>query len=231
MIKNKSVTAIILIAGSSERFGKKTNKNFELLNNKPLFIYSIDTFLKSKYIDNIILVIKKEEEKIVGDELKKHITNNIITLVVGGKTRDQSVYNALLKTKDDIVIIHDGARPLIKDEYINNCLYEMDNYKGVTIGVKSKDTIKITNNDEEVIETTVRKNTWLIQTPQCFDRKILFSSHKKIKDKQNITDDCSLLENCGYKIKIIEGDYMNIKVTTKEDIYIINVFKNNVDML
>ena len=96
----------------------------------------------------------------------------------------------------------------------------MKSFKGVTIGVKSKDTIKITDSDGIVIDTTKRSNTWIVQTPQCFDRKILLNLHEKYKDEE-VTDDCMLLEKGGYKIKIIEGDYTNIKVTTYSDINII----------
>ena len=99
----------------------------------------------------------------------------------------------------------------------------MINFKGVTIGVKSKDTIKITDDNGIVESTTKRSNTWIIQTPQCFDRKILLDLHEKYKDSI-VTDDCMLLEKDGYKVKIIEGDYTNIKLTTYEDINVIKEF-------
>jgi 2-C-methyl-D-erythritol 4-phosphate cytidylyltransferase len=226
MMKNKTVTAVILIAGSSTRYGNTINKNFELLNDKPLFMISVNVFNSNKYIDNIIIVTKEDEKQKVESILKDYKTNKTINLVIGGNTRQESVYNSLINSLSDIVIIHDGARPLIKDEYIKKCLIEMDNYKGVSMGVKSKDTIKIADEFNEVIETTKRDNTWIIQTPQCFDRNILLNSHNKRKNKTNITDDCILLEKCGYKIKLIEGDYTNIKVTTKEDIKIIKEFIN-----
>ena len=91
----------------------------------------------------------------------------------------------------------------------------MKNYNGATIAVKSKDTIKISDHNGVVISTTERKNTWLIQTPQCFKRGILLNAHEKYKDNENITDDCMLLEIEGEAVKLIEGDYTNIKVTTR----------------
>ena len=118
------------------------------------------------------------------------------------------------------MLIHDGARPKIKKEYIDNSLIEMKNYKGTTVAVKSKDTIKICDDNGVVIETTNRANTYLVQTPQCFDRKLLKELHEKYENDESITDDCMILEKLGYKIKIIPGDYTNIKVTTFDDLKI-----------
>ena len=133
------------------------------------------------------------------------------------------MYNSLVNTSSDIVIIHDGARPCIKQKYINDVIEAMEKYKGVTIGVKSKDTIKITDDNGIVETTTKRANTWMIQTPQCFDREVLLELHERFKNEE-ATDDCLLLEKDDYKVKIIEGDYTNIKVTTYEDINIVNEF-------
>ena len=220
---NKTVTAVILVAGNSTRFGQNRNKNFETINDKSILSYSINAFDKNQYIDNIIVVIKQDDRETVEEIINKEQTNKKIDIVLGGNSRQESVYNAIKVTKSDIVIIHDGARPAIKQEYINSSIEEMSNFKGVTIGVKSKDTIKITDDNGIVIDTTKRSNTWIIQTPQCFDREILLELHEKYKDTE-VTDDCMILEKGGYKIKIIEGDYTNIKVTTYEDMNIIKQF-------
>ena len=223
MILNKTVTAVILVAGNSTRFGQNRNKNFETINGKSILSYSINAFDKNKYIDNIIVVIKQDDRETVEEIINKEQTNKKIDIVLGGNSRQESVYNAIKTTKSDIVIIHDGARPAIKQEYINSEMEEMSNFKGVTIGVKSKDTIKITDDNGIVTHTTKRSNTWIIQTPQCFDREILLELHEKYKDTE-VTDDCMILEKGGYKIKIIEGDYTNIKVTTYEDMNVIREF-------
>lgn len=225
MIVNKTVTAIILVAGNSTRFGQNRNKNFELINGKSILSYSINAFNKNQYIDNIIVVIKQDDKKTVEEIINQEKTNKKIDIVLGGNSRQESVYNAIKNTTSEIVIIHDGARPAIKQKYINSEIEEMSNFKGVTVGVKSKDTIKITDDNGIVLNTTKRTNTWIIQTPQCFDRRILLDLHEKYKETE-ATDDCMLLEKGGYKIKIIEGDYTNIKVTTYEDIDIIKQFIN-----
>ena len=225
MISNKTVTGIILVAGNSTRFGRNRNKNFELINGKTILSYSINAFDKNLYIDSIIVVIKQDDRQIIEKIINEEEINKKIDIVIGGSSRQESVYNAIKVAASDIVIIHDAARPAIKQEYINKCIKEMIEFKGVTIGVKSKDTIKITDDNGIVIDTTKRSNTWIIQTPQCFDRKILLDLHKKYKNTE-VTDDCMIIEKGGYNVKIIEGDYTNIKVTTFDDMNYIKEFLN-----
>jgi len=217
-------TGILLVAGNSIRYNKKINKNFEKINKKALFLYPLEVFLKNKSISELIIVCKKEEQ----DKIIKLIPKDSrIKITTGGKERKDSVYNALKITTNDIVIIHDGARPLLKNSYINNCLKEIENYDGCTIGVQTKDTIKIVNKKNIVIETTKRVDTYQIQTPQCFNKELLKELHEKNR-YDDITDDCMLLERNGYTVKVIEGDYTNIKVTTKEDLDIAKLFLNQV---
>lgn len=220
MINKRTVTAVILVAGNSTRYGQNRNKNFEMLNGKMVIEYSLNAFNNNNYIDNIIIVSKEDEKKRVENIINERNLQKEVISVIGGKTRQESVYNAILKTNSDIVIIHDGARPNLKQKYINECIENMETVKGATIGVKSKDTIKITDENNIVVETTKRANTWVIQTPQCFDRNILLKMHEKYKNEE-CTDDCMLLEKGNYKVKIIEGDYTNIKITTYEDINVI----------
>lgn len=220
MIDQKTVTAIILVAGNSIRFGKNRNKNFEIINGKTVLAYSLEAFDKNIYVDNIIVAIKECEIREVKSIINKTLLTKNVEIIIGGNTRKQSVYNCIKKINSDIVIIHDGARPLIKQDYITNCIENMKEFKGVTIGVKSKDTVKITDKNNIVINTTNRNSTWIIQTPQCFDRSILLKVHEKYKN-EDVTDDCSLLEKDEYKIKIIPGDYSNMKITTSEDLDIV----------
>ena len=222
MIDQKTVTAVILVAGNSTRYGKGMNKNLDTIQHKPILVYSLKAFDHNKYVDDIIIVAKSEEIEVMNGIIEKQKVSKPIKVVSGGKTRQESVYNAIIETNSDIAIIHDGARPMIKQKYIDDCLESMDKYMGATVGVKSKDTIKIANEDNEIVGTTNRENTWIIQTPQCFNRSILLSMHEKYRDNDSITDDCMLLEKDNYKVKIITGDYSNIKITTPEDIFIVN---------
>ena len=213
-----TTTGIILVAGNSTRYRKNINKNFEILGTKMVFEYSLDAFNENANINNIIIVAKKEESNIIENIIFN--INILLSILL------ESVCNALNQTTSDLVIIQDGARPLIKQSFINNLLETilLDNVSGVSVAVKSKDTIKITNNNNFVLSTTNRKASWIVQTPQCFNRKILADCYKKLSNIDSITDDCTILENNNYKVKLIEGDYTNIKITTPEDIYIVSNF-------
>ncbi len=223
MKEEKTVTAIILVAGNSTRYGQNRNKNFEKINGKTVMSYSVKAFHENPYIDSLIIGVKENEMAMIQNILEQEKITKPIELVIGGKSRQETVYHCLQKTKADIVIIHDGARPAIKQEYINQCIESMEEVKGATIGVPSKDTIKITDKNNIVVQTTKRSNTWVIQTPQCFERKMLLQMHEKYK-KEEVTDDCMLLEKNQIPVKILEGDYTNIKITTYEDINVIQEF-------
>ena len=203
MIDNKKVTAIILVAGNSTRYGQNRNKNLEIINERTVLSYSLKEFDNNQYIDNIIIAVKEDEMQRVEKIVKSENSRKNVNLVIGGNSRKESVYNCITATDSDIVIIHDGARPLIKQKYINKCIESMNQFDGVTIGVKSKDTIKITDDNGIVIDTTKRSNTWIIQTPQCFNRNVLLKMHEKYMNEE-VTDDCGLLEMGNYKIKIIQ---------------------------
>ena len=227
-MKDKKVTAIILVAGNSTRYGQNKNKNLELLNNKTILEYSLNEFNKNKNISDIIITCKESELDSINEIVYKSRGLKPIKTVIGGSTRQESVFNSINSTDSDIVIIHDGARPMIKQNYIDSSLDEMNNFKGVTIGVKSKDTIKIADSSGVIKSTTQRANTWVIQTPQTFDRLTLLKAHESFKNDDSITDDCMVLEKYGEPVKIIPGDYTNIKLTTYEDLRVVNEFlKNN----
>ncbi len=223
-MSKKKVTAIILAAGNSVRYGQNRNKNLEVVNNQTILEYSLKEFNKNKKIDNIIIATKESDLDEINKIIYKNRSTKPIKTVIGGNTRQESVYNSINSTDSNIVIIHDAARPMIKQEYIDECIDEMDNFKGVTIGVKSKDTIKIASNDGIIETTTNRANTWIIQTPQCFDRLSLLDAHNKFKNDSDITDDCMILERNNEKVKIISGDYSNIKLTTFDDLNLVNEF-------
>ena len=220
------MASVILVAGNSTRFGQNRNKNLEVVQEKEIFLYSVEQFAKNQFVDEILIAAKKSEMPMVQKIVDEMHLEKPVQLIEGGKERKDSVYHCIQKTDADIVIIHDGARPMVKQAYINQCLESMKEFKGATLGVRSKDTIKITDENNVIVSTTKRSNTWLIQTPQCFDRKILLSLHEKYQNFP-VTDDCMLLEKDGYLVKVIEGDYTNIKITTYEDLEIVKKFMEN----
>lgn len=214
MYHGRRVTAVILAGGSGTRFGSRTNKVYIEALGKPIFCYSLDVFTAHEAVDELILVVKAGEE----ERMSQFPCGKPRKIVVGGNTRSESVYQGLMAASGEIVLIHDGARPLVQKRFIDDCLKAMEQWPGATVAVPSKDTIKLADENGMVQMTTRRANTWLVQTPQCFDRKILLEGHERHRRDSSITDDCMILEADGFPVKLVEGDYTNIKITTPSDL-------------
>ena len=211
------VSAIILAAGSGSRFGEK--KQFKELNGKPIWFYSLNTFIQSESVDELILVIPNDsletlKQSQVFTSLNK--TNNI-KLVSGGESRKDSVFNGLkvVKKAIDIVCIHDAARPFIKASYIKHSVEACSEFDGAIIAIPSVDTVKKV--DKQIIKNTIdRESLWMAQTPQTFKKdKLLYAI--KHSSHLNITDESMLMEEANFKIKLIEGDQSNFKITNEID--------------
>ena len=211
------VSAIILAAGRGSRFGEK--KQFKKLNGKPIWFYSLNTFIQSESVDELILVIPNDsletlKQSQVFTSLNK--TNNI-KLVSGGESRKDSVFNGLkvVKKAIDIVCIHDAARPFIKASYIKHSVEACSEFDGAIIAIPSVDTVKKV--DKQIIKNTIdRESLWMAQTPQTFKKdKLLYAI--KNSSHLNITDESMLMEEANFKIKLIEGDQYNFKITNEID--------------
>ena len=215
---------VVTAGGSSARYGK--NKLLEKIDNKEVILHSIEAFLPFNP-SQIVVSASKEFEPV----LKELLNNNnlsFVQIVIGGATRQASVYNALKACEEpDIVAIHDAARPLIKKEDIEKCLNKAIETKAAIVGVKAVDTIKQTDNNNKITATPDRNNLWYVQTPQIFDYKIVMQAHKKFEG-QSFSDDAGLVEASGKKVYVSEGSYSNIKITTKKDIYLAQLlFEDN----
>ncbi len=213
MVSRRRVSAILLAGGSGVRFGADGNKVYAEVGGRPILDYSLSVLLACEEIDECLLVVREDDRELAG----QLIGDRPVRLVAGGATRQESVLHGIREAAGEIVLIHDGARPLIRKEYVKKCLQAMEQYPGCTMAVRSKDTIKLSNDRGEVIRTTERANTWIVQTPQCFEREILLNAHRDYGHIPGITDDCMLLELAGKTVKLIEGDYTNIKITTPDD--------------
>ncbi|MGM0508259.1 MAG: 2-C-methyl-D-erythritol 4-phosphate cytidylyltransferase [Fusobacteriota bacterium] len=217
---------ILAAAGVGKRMGLGYPKQFLEYKGKPLFISTLQRAEGNNKITDIIVVTNKNYIEKVKDLIKEYKIKKIIKVVAGGKERQDSIFNGLkiiekCSSQNSLVAIQDGVRPFLKDRYIDKA-YEILNKKseisGVVVGVKVKDTIKKVSGD--IVESTPkRENLIAVQTPQVFRQDIILKAYKKAK-KDNFlgTDDSSLVENIGGKVKIIEGSYGNIKVTTPEDL-------------
>ena len=216
-------SVVIVSAGRGSRMKADINKQFLKLKGKEVIANTIDKFYNNKNIDEIVVVVKEDE----ADFFRRNIIDKYgyknIKIAFGGKERQDSVFNGLKAVNErcDIVLIHDGARPFVTDEIIKNSIECAKKNKCVIVGVPVKDTIKIINKDNEVCDTPNRSTLWSIQTPQVFEYLSIIKAHKIAKEKSYYgTDDSMLMEYLGYNVKVIEGSYNNIKITTPEDLKI-----------
>ncbi|MDV4152245.1 2-C-methyl-D-erythritol 4-phosphate cytidylyltransferase [Clostridium sp. AL.422] len=214
------ISAIILAGGKGKRMGAKISKQYIELKSKPILYYTIKKFSDNENIDRIILVLPKDEIDYCKKEVLDKYSLKVDLIVDGGKERQDSVYNALEKIVDDeIVLIHDGARPFVSERIIDEGIKYARLYGASAPGVMPKDTIKIKDNKNFSSKTPDRNTLVAIQTPQIFKLNIIKECHKMIKEEKKIvTDDTMVVEAYGNKVYLYEGDYTNIKVTTPEDL-------------
>ena len=220
-----SNVAIILGAGNGTRMKSEKSKLLLEIGSKTVIERSVEAFLSVSDIDEIIVVARAQDIDIYSELL----TDERISFVIGGATRQQSVKNAV-ETVDEahLIIIHDGARPLIKCEDIEKTIRAAEEFSAAAVGVYVKDTIKIVDKQGFVESTPDRSTLFAVQTPQIFDFDLYKSAMQKA-DEQGLdfTDDCQLVELCGGKVKMVEGSYSNIKITTPDDIALAeNLLKN-----
>jgi 2-C-methyl-D-erythritol 4-phosphate cytidylyltransferase len=237
MINNKVNLAIIPAAGQGKRMKSDVKKQYIEINGKPILYYTLEAFQKCALIDGIILAVNKEEltycQQIFVEKFK---FSKVINIIVGGKERQNSVYNGLKDIEELIlngtikgcntVSIHDAARPMVSSEIIESCILEAQNHGAACSAVRVKDTIKAVDNLGFVDKTLDRNILWNIHTPQTFEFDLIYRAHKFAEESNFVgTDDCSLVEHIGKPVKIVEGDYKNIKVTTPEDIEIVKLYR------
>lgn len=217
-----NAVAIVPSAGLGRRFGQDRNKPFETLGDKPVLIWSLEAFQGMPEISEIIPVLKDSDISTAWELFKKYGITKVKNIATGGKERQDSVYSglALVKDMDAVVVIHDGVRPLINPGTVRKALAALVQCDGVVIGVLPKDTIKETRGG--LVRHTLKRDDLLaVQTPQIFYYKPLMEAYNKaMGEAYYATDDSALVEKNGGTIKIQQGEYTNIKVTTPEDLVI-----------
>lgn len=235
--KKKRCTAIVLAAGSGSRMKSNVAKQYMLLDGKPLIWYALHAVEVSEIIDDCILVTGAEDIEYVRKEIvEKYGFHKVDTITAGGAERYLSVGNALdviaegklkVPNTDGYVFIHDGARPFLTEEILNNTFRAVEQYHACVAAMPVKDTVKIADVDGFAAETPDRKLVWTIQTPQVFDKELIVQAYGKLREQQAeldrrgimVTDDASVVELfTEQKVKLVEGSYQNIKITTPEDI-------------
>lgn len=223
MYKGLRVCAIIAAAGKGRRMESKVEKQYLMLKDKPLLVHTLEVFSCCDAVDDIVIVTGSDHVKYCEkDIVSKYNIKKVLNITAGGKERQESVKNGLEVIKEfcDIVIIHDGARPFVTSEIINRSIANAYEFGAAACAVLVKDTIKMSDDNGFVAKTLDRSKLYAIQTPQSFMFDIIYDAHKKAEDTGFIgTDDTVLAEMCGRRVKLFEGSYENIKVTTREDLY------------
>lgn len=246
--------AVILAAGTGSRMKAGVAKQFLKLEGKPLIYYALQAVEQSKIIQECILVTGEEDmKKMQMEVVSKYGFQKVTAIIQGGSERCFSVANAMRWiasiTKDepdarDIVFIHDGARPFLTEEILERTLQAAQEYGACVAAMPSKDTVKLIDEEGFAKETPERKKVWTVQTPQVFERKLIIDAYRRFEDDMEsrkasdasqeggkasgnvpVTDDASVVElYTDVKVKLVEGAYSNIKVTTPEDLLIAEAF-------
>ena len=206
------VTAIILAGGSGSRFGGETPKQFVEINGRRILDISVQTFVKHKLIDEVILVVHSEWI----DKIQKEYQNLIV--VSGGKTRRDSSQNGLNACSEDtkFVLIHDSARPFVSNQIIYNCINSLSNCEAVTTAIPVVDTIVEVEN-QVITRMPNRSKFWAEQTPQGFHIETIKSAHQNCIE--DVTDDIKLVHSLNVKSKIVEGNELSFKITNENDLH------------
>ena len=211
------VSAIIPAAGSGSRFGEE--KQFKILSGRPLWAYTLDPFIKSSLINEILFIVPETYLNIVQSSESFILASKKkeIKLIPGGPKRTDSVLNGLYSTKktNGLVCIHDAARPFIRQSFITETVNSCKDFDGAVLAIPSVDTVKVVK-DEIINKTIDRTIIWMAQTPQTFHRDKLLDAFKN-NINVHVTDESVLMELSGYSIKIINGDTENFKITNKLD--------------
>ncbi len=226
MYKDKYVSAIIVAAGKGSRMGTEIPKQYLTIGGKTILDTTLYKFEKSNVVDEIVLIVNKEDLDFVKSEIAD-IYNKITCVEAGGSSRTESVYEGIkaVNKSCDIVLIHDGVRPFVSYNLINSCVDGAFNYRACIPVTDVVDTVKEISEDGFVINTLNRSSIKTVQTPQAFEYALINDCYNKaITEDAEFTDDASIVEYYGYQVKTIEGLTRNIKITTPQDLRIAEIF-------
>lgn len=215
------VSAVIVAGGSGSRMKSNQTKQMMILCGKPVIAHTIDAFQQSDYIDEIILVVKEDEEALYPPLIERYGFTKVVKIVQGGASRQDSVLNGFeaINEKADFVAIHDGARPLITPKQIKQVVLAAFEYRAATAATPATDSAKTANSSAMIDQTVDRQSLWMVQTPQVFYANLFrASAYTAKKDQFQATDDTQLAEHAGFSSKLVDIGYDNIKITTPIDL-------------
>ena len=221
-------TTIVLAGGTGKRMHSHIHKQYLTLAGKPVLYYALKAFEESDITDIILVTGADEEAYCKRKIIVKYHIGKVKAIVPGGVERYHSVYAGLCAAEGaDYVLIHDGARPLVSADIIKRSMQAVKEYRACVAGMPVKDTIKIADEDGYAKLTPERSKVWQIQTPQSFSYPLVYEAYRKMLADEDsaITDDAMVVERMtNQPVKLIEGNYRNIKITTPEDLAIAEIF-------
>lgn len=225
-----NLRVVIAAAGTGSRMKSRINKQYMLLNSRPILSYSLDVFEKYEAVDEIVIVAHPREiEYCEGEIVKKFGYRKVKKVIPGGKQRQDSVWAGLLQLNQDTdyVAVHDGARPLLTSTLLDDLLKEAEEWGASIPGIYVKDTLKMVDRDGFVGNTLDRSSTVFIQTPQVFRFKEIYKAYEMaLEEGFKSTDDAALFEKYIGRVKVVPGNYNNLKITTPEDLIIAEALLN-----
>lgn len=228
-------TAIVLAAGRGSRMNSGVRKQYMQIAGRPVLFYALRTFEES-FVDEMILVTAEEEIEYCKKEIvEAYGFRKVKQIVAGGKERYHSVYRGLCAARaEGCVLIHDGARPFLTKEILERARENLQSHDACVAAVPSKDTVKIADRDGYVLETPDRASVWNMQTPQCFTYDLAMRAYQKLIESEaalfgekpvSVTDDAMVMEHFGSgRVKLFEGSYYNIKITTPDDMVLAEAY-------
>ena len=225
-------TAIVLSAGQGKRMGTAVQKQYIELEGKPIVAHTLEVFQRSEVIDEILLVVGKgQEEYCRKDIIEKYHLDKVKKIIEGGAERYHSVYCGLKEVrKDGYVFIHDGARMFVDEAILQRGYEYVEKYGACVAGMPSKDTVKMVDEENFAVSTPDRRFVWTVQTPQVFEYSLIEEAYSKLMKEEGIqvTDDAMVAEQMlGVSVRLFEGSYRNLKITTPEDLEIAGTFLQN----
>lgn len=224
----EKVTAIVLAAGSGRRMNSKVHKQYMMLAGKPVLYYALKTFEESPVTDIVLVVGQGEIAYCKREIVDKYGIRKVSAVIEGGRERYHSVHEGLLAASGaDYVLIHDGARPFVTADMIGSSIENVKVHQACVVGMPVKDTIKMVGEDGFAKGTPDRRTLWQVQTPQTFSYPLIRDAYEKViaQGDDTVTDDAMVLERItGRRVKVIEGSYQNIKITTPEDLLVAEAY-------
>jgi 2-C-methyl-D-erythritol 4-phosphate cytidylyltransferase len=219
------VAAIIAAAGLGRRMQQDTPKTYLRLSGKPILLHTLEVFERVPEVHEVLVVVHREDLEFCQQEIiDPHPLKKVLRLAPGGKERQDSVYNALkilMKEAEtvEIILVHDGARPLVEPALVSQVVAAARRHGAAVPGIPCQDTLKRVNPKGEVVETVDRRDLWQIQTPQGFRAALLWQAYQEAMQREfYATDEAALVEALGKTVAVVPGSFLNLKITTPDDL-------------